>query len=599
MLWYFIVLSLYVPVCLAAKWSYLLEDIARSVNSSQKQTFLPRNRTDNLSSSKGFVTCCGNKFIPDLVRSLFLLRRVWRSRLGVTIIHCGEILPENIEMIRAIDEFDNIAISDICANHGSLLDMNIDFARKKLRGFHCKIAAAILSPYDQTLLFDNDLVWFKNPERLFSSPVYLQNGALFFRDRALHGTHYKDGQPISRTQAVLSLMKVAGTTLNSSFVQDQYRLNGISPWWRCLIPYWYDNQAYSPKCYGEFQDSSMVLINKRSHVQMLKWLQRLIFIGNEIGYGDKEYFWVAATLANEPFQFSPFIAGQYGDCSGFVMHYDPDDAFDPVKRGNPSMFYMNAEYLVEQTGGRLSSVGQFLQRRCMKGILMTANMSILPHNDCYIAPYKASNCTCRDYECQLVSDEVQEHLVLAQWVTLSLRITDRGRSPISLTEVEARDWPCVPVLLTVAPLLHRAFTRLLHNNDNNNNNLCWWIGCPHITSPEELKSGVMGNMSAWLPGEGRYCEPVKFNPTHDISAIAKAMRRPMSGINIPTALGEKIEKNRHQGVLVVCTPHRSMYMLGDDNLLHSFPNFRTFEKVSVLINKLFCVYLNSFFVFVS
>jgi len=260
------------------------------------------------------------------------------------------------------------------------------------------------------------------------------------------------------------------------------------------------------------------------------------------------------------------------------MHYDPDDAFDPIKRDNPSMLYMNAEYLVEQTGGRLASVGQFLQRRYIKGILMTANMSILPHNDCYIAPYKASNCTCRNYECQLVPEEVQEHIVLAQWVTLSLRITDRSRAtvPQPVTEVDARDWPCVPVLLTVAPLLHRAFARLLETNDAS---ICWWIGCPHATTLEGLKDGVMGNASAWMPGEGRYCEPVKFNPTHDISRIAKIMRQPMTGINIPTVLGDKINKNRHQGVLVVCTPHRSIYMLGDDNLLHSFPNFRTFEKM--------------------
>jgi hypothetical protein len=41
-----------------------------------------------------------------------------------------------------------------------------------------------------------------------------------------------------------------------------------------------------------------------------------------IGYGDKEIYWLAATIAREPFSFEPFLCGTYGDC-GLMMHYDP------------------------------------------------------------------------------------------------------------------------------------------------------------------------------------------------------------------------------------------------------------------------------------
>ena len=44
--------------------------------------------------------------------------------------------------------------------------------------------------------------------------------------------------------------------------------------------------------------------------------------GFDIGYGDKEMYWIATTAAQEPFAFEPYLAGALGDC-GAIVHFDP------------------------------------------------------------------------------------------------------------------------------------------------------------------------------------------------------------------------------------------------------------------------------------
>jgi hypothetical protein len=50
--------------------------------------------------------------------------------------------------------------------------------------------------------------------------------------------------------------------------------------------------------------------------------------------------WLAATIAEEPFSFEPFLVGSYGDC-GVMLHFDPTMIHHP-KDAKP--FYINAEW---------------------------------------------------------------------------------------------------------------------------------------------------------------------------------------------------------------------------------------------------------------
>jgi hypothetical protein len=60
----------------------------------------------------------------------------------------------------------------------------------------------------------------------------------------------------------------------------------------------------------------------------------------------KEIYWIAATIAGDPFSFEPYFAGTYGDC-GEVLHFDPD------VRGDP--FFINGQFISE--GVRFEGMG--------------------------------------------------------------------------------------------------------------------------------------------------------------------------------------------------------------------------------------------------
>ena len=59
----------------------------------------------------------------------------------------------------------------------------------------------------------------------------------------------------------------------------------------------------------------------------------------------QELFWLAATIAGEPYAFEPFMAAYYGDCTSVILHYDPNDAALPLAEARP--LYINAEHMVE------------------------------------------------------------------------------------------------------------------------------------------------------------------------------------------------------------------------------------------------------------
>ena len=71
-----------------------------------------------------------------------------------------------------------------------------------------------------------------------------------------------------------------------------------------------------------------------------------------MGYGDKEMYWFAATIAREPFSFEPFLCATYGDC-GLMLHYDPNDADKP----HPLPLYINAEWYLM----RANVLGRYLE----------------------------------------------------------------------------------------------------------------------------------------------------------------------------------------------------------------------------------------------
>ena len=363
-----------------------------------------------------------------------------------------------------------------------------------------------------------------------------------------------------------------------------------------------------------------MVIDKQRHVKTRQTLVKMIEHSEyDLGYGDKEMFWLAMTISQEDFAFEPFLAGQYGDCSGFVLHYHPDDndiaeelekherirerklveEFDSSKRvigtenGQTSTttphhskkktkrevrpLYINAEYIVEYHE-KLRMVGEFLARSITKPVLIKPDMKKPPHNNCYRRDYRHNNCTCGDYECITPPVEMNMYVLRSQWLMMSTRHQNHN----------IQEGHCTYLVNDFLPLLQRIFTDFPKTFDSNE---CYVLGCPLIPMM------IVKNESEWLPGRGRICDPIRYtnvtdndnrstnsigsssniagNDTktvEDFATIAERYRRPLPQYNIP--------KLHDTYPAMQCGVKPQLYLYSDkDHLFHAFPNWATFVKM--------------------
>lgn len=146
-----------------------------------------------------------------------------------------------------------------------------------------------------------------------------------------------------------------------------------------------------------------------------------------MGYGDKEMFWISSLLVKQEFTWSPYLAGQYGDCDGIMLHYDPMDLKERSD-GHALPLHINGNYMVEK---ELQIVGEFNHYIQTKPILATnaiRNTSLLLPVNPYPAGWTRDNfgCTCARYDCEPVDRHVNFHILLAQWQILSSRVSREG-----------------------------------------------------------------------------------------------------------------------------------------------------------------------------
>ena len=143
-------------------------------------------------SIRGVVLCTNNKMVDDVIAASHQVQLIFSSALNVTAAHCAELDDHNKDRLRGF----GIDILDICEKSQSKFGMTRSQATARLRSGFCKAAAIVMSPYDEVMVVDLDVVWFKPPDHLFYSPAYRQTGSLFFRDKhGLGSQQYHDGDP--------------------------------------------------------------------------------------------------------------------------------------------------------------------------------------------------------------------------------------------------------------------------------------------------------------------------------------------------------------------------------------------------------------------
>lgn len=279
--------------------------------------------------------CVGAGMVSDALAVIDQMRSVHNSKLPVAIMHCDELHHRGIASFSALPQ---THIVNIC-EHKAVMGMDETTMRHRLRSWFCKVAAILFAPFTEVMAVDMDTIWFDNPDSVFETEPFIRTGTLFMRDRLTH-----DSTNRAFFNQVLTLVHSINTSveLTPAFAADHLASFGVNFFLRALA------NAQEPAL-NNVQESSIVLIDKSRHENLLLALEKLLPTF-QLGYGDKEIYWIAALIAGEDVSFEPFLSTLYGPC-GLMMHYHPRD-FSHPDTARP--LYLNAEWLLE----KLNNIGQ-------------------------------------------------------------------------------------------------------------------------------------------------------------------------------------------------------------------------------------------------
>jgi len=190
--------------------------------------------------------------------------------------------------------------------------------------------------------------------------------------------------------------------------------NGFSYFWRN------SEDRLSYPALQNIQESSVVVFRRSNHVGTLRILQKLVVDSEEVGYGDKELYWLASTIANEPFSFEPYLGGIYGDC-GPVLHYDPNDAqLTSTSLTVASVLFLNAEYLLD----KCTYVGEGLETVISNPVPATASTEFFDMNPLNVTT--GGRCgACKHMGCVPVPDYINRAIVEVQQAIIHERRTSK------------------------------------------------------------------------------------------------------------------------------------------------------------------------------
>jgi hypothetical protein len=244
---------IYKPIKERKKTDNLIKDLCSTNILFEKS--IPKYTLD-----KGIVICMNNTTFIEGFLLLNTLRYIG-SKLPILVVYNkNDLINDYIKLVETID---NTKIM--------LIDVKNEFI---------KPTALIYSPYKQVLLLEPDLLFLKSPDYLFEEQMYKNTGAIFWKDNP------------------------------KKSIWDQK----VYDWVRKIIPYRKGDNSILNKKNGSFQNQSIILINKSTHIKTLEKLWTLINEWKHIHkhLNDKEYYWLAAEIANEPYTVIPYFPGIIG-----------------------------------------------------------------------------------------------------------------------------------------------------------------------------------------------------------------------------------------------------------------------------------------------
>jgi hypothetical protein len=238
-------------------------------------------------NSKGIVICTGNRHFREVLVALKALQII-ENELPIEVVYStsNDLAVSKQEIFKNM--FPQVRLVDI-----SLMAFNDSYL--KLRGWEIKPFAVLASRFEQVLLMDADVFFFKKPSILFKNKYFIQTGTLFFYDR-LKLTY--DAIKWIRTFSSNNRQPLPVRTQESGVV---------------LI------------------DKSRVLFGLLSICKLNDYHERTHFTYKHL-YGDKDTWWLGLHIINMSYSFLPTMTAAIGQIikkkdmkttiCGQILHFD-------------------------------------------------------------------------------------------------------------------------------------------------------------------------------------------------------------------------------------------------------------------------------------
>lgn len=236
---------------------------------------------------KGIIIACPQKYEHFCLSNIKSIR-MFGCNLPIEIWEINNEVSANIKA--EMEKIDNIYfrnINEFTSNTGHW------------KGFQIKAYILYVTKFEEVILCDADMTFFKNPEIIFDDPNYIETGAYFFKD--LDCWQFHD----------------LTATSNDKFRSIKF-FNNRKKFIRKILPvksthfpeewsYIYDENIPTNSVKEALQESGVVYINKNIHAESIKHIYTLNYNHNityNYVWGDKETFWLGCLMANQSFFFN-------------------------------------------------------------------------------------------------------------------------------------------------------------------------------------------------------------------------------------------------------------------------------------------------------
>ena len=256
---------------------------------------------------RGIIIACPKKYENICLNNICLLRDNLNCQLEIEIWEIGNEVSDNIknEMISKNCKFKNVA--DYCSTPN------------EWKGFQIKAFALYYTDFDEVILCDADITFYKNPEIIYNDDNYIRTGSYFFKD--LERWKFEN------------LSDKGNNKFNSiaSYNQRKSFIKGLIPENTNLFPkeweYLYEDNLPKEPVKEALQESGVVYMNKSKHKNSIENIFKLnenYRVTYKYIWGDKETFWIGCVMSNTTFHFNSESGIMYNNC---LTHFYKNEIF--------------------------------------------------------------------------------------------------------------------------------------------------------------------------------------------------------------------------------------------------------------------------------